>query len=471
MVFSSAAFIFCFFPIVLLIYWMIKPIIFKNLWLLVVSIIFYYIGAKDFTIVLLACIVVNYLLALLIDKNRSKRIMCRIMLYMALSYNMLLLCYYKYGNVIFSIFFSAAEKANASDLVLPIGISFFTFQAISYIIDVYRGEAALKNPMNLGLYLSFFPQLIAGPIVRYNDISKQLFERNKNKGNVSNGLCGFVVGLTKKVIIANTLGELADLIFSYNDYAQISILSLWLGAIAYTLQIYFDFSGYSDMAVNLGKIFGFTFKGNFDYPYASRTMTEFWRRWHISLSGWFKDYVYIPLGGSHCSMGKHIRNFIIVWILTGMWHGANWTYILWGCINALFLLLEKYFIQPFSWNKNWKKIIYRFIVGVEIICCWVIFRSYSVGKSMEFIGGMFGIFGNKLFDKAAWFQLKNYIVYLVIGGVLSFPLTESIKRPIVNLCAEKGMSIIADIGLVVLFIMSLAHIIMGGYNPFLYYMF
>lgn len=346
MVFSSLAFLFFFFPVVFMVYVLIKPR-YANLWLFLASIYFYYAGAGAYVWLVICVITVAYFSGLIIHISQ-KRIVKQLVLFAALVIMLGLMAYYKYwGFIIGNINKLGTWNLAVKDLVLPVGISFFTFQAISYIADIFRGEKPLKNPIDMGLYISFFPQLVAGPIVRYQDIRAYMKKacRKVDPGNLAEGAWRFGTGLSKKVLLANNLGGLADIVFGVRDISRFSVLYTWLGAVAYTLQIYYDFSGYSDMAIGLGRMFGFRFLENFDHPYAACSIREFWRRWHISLYRFFRDYVYIPLGGSRCAKGRWIFNTLLVWFLTGLWHGASWKYVFWGLAYGAVLLAERCFAR------------------------------------------------------------------------------------------------------------------------------
>ncbi len=346
MVFSSLTFLFFFFPLVFIVYFLVKPW-YANLWLFLASIYFYYAGAGAYVWLIICVITVAYFSGLFIHMSQ-RRIVKQLVLFTALVIMLGLLIYYKYWDfIIGNINKLGTWNFAVKDLVLPVGLSFFTFQAISYIVDIFRGEKPLKNPIDMGLYISFFPQLIAGPIVRYQDIRAYMKKacRKVDLGNLAEGAWRFGKGLSKKVLLANNLGGLADIVFGVRDISRFSVLYTWLGAVAYTLQIYYDFSGYSDMAIGLGRMFGFRFLENFDHPYTARSIREFWRRWHISLYRFFRDYVYIPLGGSRCAKGRWIFNTLLVWFLTGLWHGASWKYVFWGLSYGVILLAERHFAQ------------------------------------------------------------------------------------------------------------------------------
>lgn len=335
MVFSSSTFIFMFLPIVLIGYYLINPQ-YRNIFLLIVSLGFYAFTEPRFVLILILSIVINYTVGVTIDRIESA-IAKKIILLCGIIIDLLILCVFKYTNFLTINIHRIWASMKIANIALPVGISFFTFQEISYIVDVYRGEEVQNNPLNLGLYISFFPQLIAGPIVRYKMIAQEINQREHSWNEFSEGIVIFICGFAKKNILSNNMSIIADKAFA-GDLSNQSIAFAWLGAFAYTYQIYFDFSGYSDMAIGLGRMFGFHFPQNFNYPYASKNITDFWRRWHISLGTWFRDYIYIPLGGSRKGDKKTIRNLLVVWLLTGLWHGAGWTFIIWGCHILLCLL-------------------------------------------------------------------------------------------------------------------------------------
>ena len=348
-------------------------------------------------------------------------------------------------------------------IALPIGISFFTFQLMSYIFDIYYGNAnAQKNPLNLALYITLFPQLIAGPIVRYQQIENEITHREESLTDFSDGFFRFVYGLSKKVLIANFMAQVADSIFDYPNNP--SVMTAWLGAIAYTLQIYFDFSGYSDMAIGLGRIFGFHFLENFNYPYIATSVTEFWRRWHISLSTWFRDYVYIPLGGNRVSKGKWIRNLFLVWLLTGIWHGANWTFVLWGMIYFVSLMAEKFLI-PLKKKQN--KLLHRAKTLLIVTIAWVVFRVDSVSAGVKFIGYLFGFGTCGLVDERFFRSISGTFVVFGIAFLGTTPLISNLFQKLKrnNICWAEA------IWIVFLFFISTFEIVSANYNPFIYFNF
>ena len=466
MVFSSLTFLFLFLPISLIIYYLL-PKKFMNLWLFIVSIIFYSCGGFWYAILFLTEIIWNWIFGILIGNSKNKKV--KMFLFITcITFDISILVFFKYIDSLINVaggFFNST----LSKLVLPIGISFYTFQELSYIIDVYRGEKAQKNIINLGLYLAFFPQLIAGPIVRYDDICTQIKNRTKNISNIPDGFFRFCIGLSKKVLIANQLGYFADYIFSIHDVASISAPLLWLGAIAFALQIYYDFSGYSDMAIGLGLMFGFKIKENFKDPYLAKGATDFWRRWHISLSSWFRDYLYIPLGGSKNGSFIMVRNLLIVWILTGMWHGSKLNFIVWGLLWGVFIIIEKILIHPEKRNAFFGK-FYRFFTLMMILLLWVIFRADSLEYAVLFIERMFSI--NAWLDTVSQLSVIKMLfndlwVYLVIGLIFafcsSFIKEISLKNNFLKMCT-----------IIIIFvatIFSISFIINESYNPFLYFQF
>lgn len=460
---------FIFLPVVLLVYYGLlrksRPL--QNIFLFLASLFFYAWGEPWFVLIMLISVVMNWLFAIVVDLIRSHTIAVRVTLGLMIFANLALLFRYKYWmftltniNNLFGSHFPIP------DITLPIGISFFTFQAISYVIDIYRrkGEAQL-NPINVGLYIAFFPQLIAGPIVRYETVAEQIQDRVETWDDFTQGVCRFMVGLSKKVLLANTLALVADQAFSAGD--ERSVMFAWLGALAYTFQIYFDFSGYSDMAIGLGKMFGFHFLENFNYPYISRSVSEFWRRWHISLGTWFKDYVYIPLGGSRVkSKARLYFNLFVVWSLTGLWHGANWTFICWGLLYYCLLVFEKTigFEKRFNDFAVLKNIYTMFFV----IMGWVLFRSESIGAAGQYMLSMFGLTHNPLVDGDAWRYLIQNRYFFLFAFLGSLPIIPMIPKKIRN---AKITAIIYPVVLIALFLVAVSYIVKGAYNPFIYFNF
>lgn len=444
----------------------------RNILLLVFSLFFYSYGGPKFLILITISIIANYICGLFVSQGHTKMVR-RFFCVAAIAFGLGLLGWFKY-----SAFFAETLKhiytgLPVPEVTLPIGISFYTFQGLSYVIDVYRGDAPVqKNPLKVALYISLFPQLVAGPIVRYVTISAEVDNRRENLTDFTDGAMRFVFGLSKKMLLANTLGAVSDKIFS-NSPGNISVSLAWLGIFAYTAQIYFDFSAYSDMALGLGKMFGFHFLENFNYPYISKSITEFWRRWHISLSSWFRDYVYIPLGGNRCTSLKHIANIIVVWLLTGLWHGAAWNFVAWGLWFCLLLLGEKYI-----WGKLLAKtpsIIAHAYTLLMVMLSWVLFRSESFIYAVEYIGAMFGIYGRTFSDGQTVYYLLQYWPELILAVIASMPVKNALLKqkekysgkPMINVLYLWGPRLIA-LGLLVLSYMKL---VTGSFNPFIYFRF
>ena len=464
MVFSSVPFLFYFLPCALLLYF-IAPKPLKNSVLLIASLIFYAWDKPKFAIVMVASILLGYIFGLLIEKFRGKAL-AKLFLILSVGSSVATLGVFKYTDFFISTFNSASGLAvPLTGIALPIGISFYTFQILSYTVDVYRGDvAAQKNPISLAAYVAMFPQLIAGPIVRYSDIEKQLKSRNHNFEMAAQGIRRFVIGLGKKVLIADALGELCATFKASDDK---SVLFFWLYAIAYTLQIYFDFSGYSDMAIGMGKMLGFEFLENFDYPYISGSVTEFWRRWHMSLGTWFRDYVYIPLGGNRVSKIKWFRNIFVVWFLTGFWHGAAWNFIVWGLYFAVLLILEKLWLKKYL-DKS--KILRHIYVMLLVIISFVIFNATDMSEAASYIASMFG-FGNIPVFSAEWlYYLRSYAVVIILAIIGATPLP---KRLVAKLSEknEKLFNIIEPVVLIGMMLVVTAYLVDGSFEAFLYFRF
>ena len=419
---------------------------------------FYAWGEPRLVLLMLITVLGGYILGLLTEKfNKHKKLFLTLAVALSLGF----LGYFKYVDFfIENINLMTGLSIPLLNVALPIGISFYTFQLLSYNIDVYRGNVpAQRNFVDLATYISLFPQLIAGPIVRYSDVAKQLRNRNHSFDKIALGVRRFVIGLSKKIIIANTLGEICEIFKSSNDK---SVLYFWLYAVAFALHIYFDFSGYSDMAIGLGKLFGFDFAENFDYPYISKSITEFWRRWHISLGTWFRDYVYIPLGGSRVGMARMIINLLIVWMLTGFWHGAEWNFILWGLYFAVLLIVEKLFLLKWL---NHSKVISRIYVLLLVVISFVIFNAGSINEAFVYIGGMLGVGDYPLVSTETFYYLKDYLLVLIIAivGATNFPKYFVTKF--------KTLQWLEPIVLIALLAVSTAYLVDGSFNPFLYFRF
>ena len=462
MIFSSTLFLFIFLPLTLLIYYAIpkKYVMAKNIELLIASLIFYAWGEPKNVLLMLLSIAVNYLFGRLLEKYDENKTIRKIVLIISVVFNLGMLFYFKYLG-----FFTGGRIS----IILPIGISFFTFQIMSYTIDVYlRNVKAQRDPFKLALYISLFPQLIAGPIVRYIDIEKALACRTYDIDKIFKGVTRFSVGLAKKVVISNTVGLLADNIFKL-DPTLMSSATGWLGAIAYTLQIYFDFSGYSDMAIGLGHMMGFNFIENFNYPYISKSVQEFWRRWHISLSSWFRDYLYIPLGGNRKGKVRTYINLLIVFACTGFWHGAAWNFLVWGLFHGFFLVIER-----IGFKKVLDKIpsfighIYTMLIA---ILGWVLFRAETMGKAWQYICTMFR-FSDWGWSKAVA-QLDGYtLVILVLGIVCSFPIVPTLREKLRKYnWGETAVSVIGGVSMITLLLLSIFCLTGSDYNPFIYFRF
>lgn len=486
MVFSSAIFLFLFLPVVLILYYLV-PARLKNTLLLIASLFFYAWGETFYLGIMLVSIGGNYLAGILLEKYRGVH-QARWILALGIALNLLLLGSYKYANFIvdnlnillLSLQFPAIELAPVH---LPIGISFFTFQAISYIFDIYRNEAQVqKNPLNVALYISMFPQLIAGPIVRYHDISRQIIERHVSLTDFSWGSQRFIVGLGKKMLIANPLGLVADQIFAL-PAGQMDTSLAWLGITCYALQIYFDFSAYSDMAIGLGRLFGFTFLENFNYPYISQSIQEFWRRWHISLSNWFRDYLYIPMGGNRLRPWRVYVNLITVFFLCGLWHGASWNFVIWGMIHGAFLVLEKLGLSTLL-SRAWRPLRHVYVLLVVLIS-WVFFRAEDLPAALSYLSSMFALGKTEAVALHASVYLPPLTqISLAVGAVFSAPLIPLLARRISHklvLEPESGIgppsilrhAIAAGVilALTTIFTLSSMYVAAGTYNPFIYFRF
>ncbi|WP_188454964.1 MBOAT family O-acyltransferase [Virgibacillus oceani] len=475
MVFSSSVFLFLFLPVVFVLYF-ISPRKFKNTVLLGASLFFYAWGEPKFVLLMLVSILINYIFGLIVDLNRENKSKAKMIIGLMVVSNLLLLGFFKYANfLVDNINYLFNISISIPDIPLPIGISFFTFQAMSYVIDVYRKDGKVqKNPLNLALYISLFPQLIAGPIVRYQTVADQITKRISNFERISYGVKRFIIGLGKKVLIANNCGYVADQIFNMQP-SEMSAGVAWIGIIAYTLQIYFDFSGYSDMAIGLGKILGFDFLENFNFPYFSRSISEFWRRWHISLGSWFRDYVYIPLGGNRAGRFNTYRNLFIVWLATGIWHGASWTFIAWGLYYGVFIMLEKAFLGKVL--KQLPKFIQHIYTLLIVIIGWVFFRSETFSYAFSYIQVMFAFNGKGLWDSQAVFYTSQHGIILLIGIIGSMPVLKAIAQWINAKSIESkavyivGKQFSMNVYVLGVFFLSLVYLISSTFNPFIYFRF
>ncbi len=456
MVFSSLIFIFRFLPIFLIVYFF-TPKNFKNLTLLIFSLLFYSFGEPKYFILMIASILVDYFVSIAIENNFNNKSKCRLLLSISVFFNMGMLFFFKYFNFFIDninlIFSTSFKELNLS---LPLGISFYTFQTLSYTIDVYMGKIKAEgNIIDFGAFVSSFPQLIAGPIVKYTDINKEIKNRKFSFDNIELGLEEFVIGLGKKVLIANNIGMLWTEIYSKN-INEISMPLAWIGILAFSFQIYFDFSGYSSMAIGLGKMLGFNFPANFNFPYISRSISEFWRRWHITLGSWLKEYVYIPLGGNRVGKLRLILNLLILWFLTGFWHGAEYTFILWGLYFFVLISLEKIFLSKFL-DKN--KIFSHIYTILALLIGWVIFAIDKVDLLGVYLGRMFSF--NFTFD---WiYYLNNYMIVFILCFICSTPLILRIYM--------KMNKFIRSLTIIAIFLLSIAYLVDSTYNPFLYFRF
>ena len=463
MLFTSISFLYYFLPLVLIVYFIV-PKNYKNLVLLLFSLLFYFYGEPKYILLMLFEILVAYIGAILIDKYKDKSI-----LILTLFIHIILLVIFKYTDFFISninnIFNTNFKLLN---IALPIGISFYTFQIISYVIDVYRGKVKVqKSFLKLATYVSLFPQLIAGPIVRYEVIEDELDNRTHSFENFALGTRRFIIGLAKKVLIANMLGELCTKFDLINER---SIVFYWIFAISYMLQIYFDFGAYSDMAIGLGKIFGFNFLENFNYPYISKSITEFWRRWHISLGSWFRDYVYIPLGGNRVSKIKFLRNILIVWLLTGIWHGASWNFIIWGLLFGILLIIEKLYL-----NKILDKLpnfIKRIYVLFIVMISFIIFNANTINTAWHNIIGLFGFNKEVFINTYTIYYLKSYLLVIIIAIITSTPIPKNIINKLnKNKNLNKIINLLEPIFIIILLLITTSYLIDNSYNPFLYFRF
>ncbi|MEK4339571.1 MBOAT family O-acyltransferase [Brevibacillus sp. FSL K6-6036] len=468
MVFSSLLFLFLFLPLVLLVYYL-SPRMLRNGILFAASLVFYAWGEPVYLFLMIFSTAFDYMNGRMIDKYRSRKGIARAIFIVSIISSLGVLGFFKYyGFLVAAINDLFGLNIHAAELPLPVGISFYTFQTMSYVIDVYLGKVAVqRNFISFGAYVTMFPQMVAGPIVKYGDIAKQLAARKVTMEHFGEGAELFVKGLAKKVLLANNIGLLWTNVKA-TPVAELTVLSAWLGIIAFTFQIYFDFSGYSDMARGLGKMLGFDFLKNFHYPYVSRSITEFWRRWHISLGSWFREYVYIPLGGNRAGTAKQLRNLFVVWMLTGLWHGANWNFILWGLYFGCFLALEKRFLL--DWLKYRTRFVGHLYTLLIVIVGWVFFEIEDLSTAWAFIGTLFGLGGHSLVDSKALYDLSTHFVLLSALAMCSTPLPHkafSVLRERLNIA---GMLIGTAVYVGLLFL-STAHLVNETYNPFLYFRF
>ena len=465
MLFSSITFLYCFLPCVLLVYFVV-PDRLKNFTLLAASLIFYGWGEPKYLVFMPLSVTQSYIAALLVERFRGKKL-AKLALALSAVASLGLLAYCKYADFFIENFNAVTGlSVPLLNIALPVGISFYTFQILSYVVDVYRGDVpAQRNFIDLAMYIAMFPQLIAGPIVRYSDIAGSLKNRKTTLADASEGIRRFSIGLAKKILLANSA---ALLVSEFKAYNEKTVLFYWLYALAYMLHIYFDFSGYSDMAIGLGRIFGFRFSENFNYPYISASITEFWRRWHISLGGWFRDYLYIPLGGNRVKPFRHVINILIVWAATGFWHGASWNFVLWGILYAALLLFEKYVLHPKM----------RFAVPMHIYTLlfvmlgFVLFDSANVTDALASFKALFGFGGIPAADTASLYYLKSNIVLLVVAVIGATPLPKLLYEKIgLRKYGGKILAVVTPLAALASVALCTAYLIDGSFNPFVYFRF
>ena len=466
MVFSSTIFLFGFLPVVLLVYFLLRGVRARNAWLLFASLFFYAFGEAAFVLVLLGSVALNWALGLCMRGQQR-----RLALTLAVAGNLLLLGTFKYANFVVDNLAPLAEllglpRPQLAPIHLPIGISFFTFQALTYVVDIYRGQAAAqRNPLRVALYISLFPQLIAGPIVRYQQIAAQLTARSSRIEAIAEGGRRFVVGLGKKVLLANPLAVPADAIFALPADALHAGIA-WLGVLCFALQIYFDFSGYSDMAIGLGRIFGFRFPENFDYPYVARSLREFWRRWHMSLSTWFRDYVYIPLGGSRGSAGRTGLNLLVVFFLCGLWHGASWNFVAWGLFHGAFLALER--TRFGSWLARRSRVLQHAYLLIVVLVAWVLFRVEDLAHAWAFFRGLVGAGSGSPLEHPLTLHADTGVrVALALGLLGSTPWLRGLAAPPLTL----SVRVLRFVALQAILLASAMALAAGTHNPFIYFRF
>ena len=459
MIFSSITFIYYFLPILLLVYFLV-PKKYKNLVLLIFSLIFYFLGEPKYIVILILSCLLNYFFGKKVSTDKNKKLW----LIISVIYNVGQLLIFKYTDFFIENINNVFNSSiNYLYVVMPIGISFFTFQAMGYVFDIYMGKhKPASKLLDFMTYISLFPQLVAGPIVRYSDIEKELVKRESNFDKFSEGITRFVIGLSKKVLLANVLGEFAG------DLVEVDLLSSWLKPILFTLQIYFDFSGYSDMAIGLGLIFGFRFLENFNYPLIASSITDFWRRWHMSLSSWFRDYVYIPLGGNRNGLIKQIRNIFVVWFLTGFWHGASWNFIIWGLYFGVLLVIEKMFLKKFIDKTKVFKYVYTSII---VVISFLIFSTDNLKDIFSSLGNMFMINDIPLTSSSTIYYLKNNLVLLIISIIGATPLMKYLVKKIRLSKFKKVVECLEVVVVLGLLILTTAFLVDASFNPFLYFRF
>lgn len=473
MLFSSIVFLFYFLPIVFLLYYALSfSRMLQNILLLLASLVFYAWGEPKYVFLMIGSILLNSGMGWLVQRWKGKKQKAALAVTIVL--NVAVLFVFKYLGFVLKNF--GITDTPVSNLPLPIGISFFTFQALSYVVDVYWGRTKAENPFYVGLYISFFPQLIAGPIIQYNTVSDQIRNRKSSFDKIAIGLSRFTVGLGKKVLLSNCFAAIADNVFQWSaigtDKVPVPAMLAWLGSIAYTLQIYFDFSAYSDMAIGLALCFGFKFGENFNYPYIAESVSDFWKRWHISLTDWFREYVYFPLGGSRVNNQDYmVRNMFLVWLLTGIWHGANWTFIFWGLYYFVFQLAERFFEYPKKMKSSFLKHFYTLMV---VNAGWVVFRADDLYQAGRFFLNMMGLNSNGFYSDTAVMLIRENWVFLLAGIIFSMPVARNMnemlyKKP--DSVANKVCTVLYPAGMLLLLIVSVSYLASGTYNPFIYFNF
>ena len=466
MVFSSLYFLFLYLPIVLLVYY-ITPLKWRNLWLLVVNLVFYGWGEPKYILLMIFTIVLDYFCGLIVARRKLQGDDkgARTAVAVALVLNLAILFFFKYWDLVATTFQHFGVGMPVLNLTLPIGISFYTFQTMTYPVDIYRGDAEVqKSIVSFGTFVTLFPQLIAGPIIKYKELADQMTYRTHSPEQFASGVQVFVVGLAKKVLLANNIGKLWDVYLALPT-DQLTVSGAWLGVVAFSLQLYFDFSGYSDMAVGLGRMLGFEFLRNFNYPYISKSVTEFWRRWHISLGSWFREYVYIPMGGNRVSKGRLCFNLLVVWGLTGIWHGASWNFLLWGLYFGVLLMLEKLWLK--GWIDRWPRVLQHVYTLFLVLVSWAIFAVEDFGQLGGYLAAMFGLSGRGLADGAFGYYLRSYGPSLLAACVASTPLMAGLWRRLPRRAEAALLPVVLLAGL----LLCTAYLVDATYNPFLYFRF
>lgn len=465
MLFSSITFLFYFLPACILLYFL-APSKLKNTVLLLFSLFFYAWGGVKYALLMVVAIIVGYIAGLLIECFRGKWA-AKLFLFLGVATIISFMLYFKYTDFfIDNINAALGTSIPLLRLALPIGISFFTFQTISYVVDVYRGEKAQKNPINLAAYVAMFPQLIAGPIVRYVDVARELDHRTHSFVEAGEGLRRFIIGLAKKVLMANSMYDLSQIVYESEEK---SVVFFWVYGISVALYIYFDFSGYSDMAIGLGRVFGFHFLENFNYPYISRSVTEFWRRWHMSLGSWFRDYVYIPLGGNRVPKWRWFINIFAVWLFTGFWHGASWNFILWGLFFGVLLVIEKFWLLKYLEKSH---VLSRIYILFAAMVSFMVFNIDGLGEAFSYVGGLFGAGNVPFINDTTVYYLRSYAVLLIAGVIGATPLVKNVAIKLsTSQKTQKVMSFVEPVFLVGLLVVVTAFLVDSSSNPFLYFRF